>query len=876
MLRHRSAVLIALVIASCVLGTRAVAQETGTIQGTITRADGGAKLSGVAVRVQGTGLETVTGTDGSYTLTRVPAGEQTLLVRWVGFVPREAKVTVQAGAPVRADVALEARPIMLSEIVVSTASRAPERIVEAPAAVTQIDTRLAQSVSLTGQAPLVIANVPGVDVVQSGVNDINVNTRGFNSSLNRRVLVLQDGRDLAVAFLGSQEWNALSTSLDDMGRIEMVRGPGSALYGANAFSGVLSITTPAPREIVGTKMSIGAGELSTFRGDARHAGILADGRFGYKLSGGYNRSDTWSRSRTAIDSLDMRREYTPAVDPTTVPRNFERSPLNGQTLDPTTRAAIGDRKDLVNAYGTARFDYYANNGSIGTIEGGGSQVQNEIFVTGIGRVQILKAFRPWVRTNWAANNFNVMAWYSGRRAPDSTATSPTVNHRVLSSGARLADVSDIYHVEGQYNRGFAADRARVVVGASFRNYHEDTKGTLMDPANDNRNDKYYSGYGQLEYRPTRQLRLVGAARFDDGDLFKPQFSPKAGLVYAPTDRHSVRLTFNRAFQTPNYSEFFLRAAVAAPNPGPRTLEVGLENYFTAVRASAPAAATAANVPASLAWDFPAATQALALGNKNLDVEKVTGFEFGYKGDVSTRLFVTADFYYNRINNFVTDLLGAVNPDYPQYSLTSPTDVPTTLTNLDAALAAAGLPPTHPLRAPIPVLRANYLGLAAAFGNRLATLPTGERAVVVSYTNAGKVNERGVEVGLGVLLTNELKADGSYTFFDFSVVAGSQQVGDSLLPNTPKHKGSLGLSYNGRQGVDASISVKVVDQLNWAAGVFSGSIPSSQTVNVSLGYRLNNYVRVNLVATNVFDQQRYQLYGGSVIGRRVLGGITATF
>ena len=283
---------------------------------------------------------------------------------------------------------------------------------------------------------------------------------------------------------------------------------------------------------------------------------------------------------------------------------------------------------------------------------------------------------------------------------------------------------------------------------------------------------------------------------------------------------------------------------------------------------------AAIVPASLPWDFPATTQALALGNNDLDVEEVSGFEFGYKGDLSTRVFVTADFYYNRINNFVTDLLGAVNPDYPQYALTNPTDVPTTLTNLDAALAAAGLPATHPLRAPIPVLRANYLGLATAFGNRLATLPNGERSVVVSYTNAGKVDERGVEVGLGVLLTNELTLDGSYTFFDFSVK--SQQVGDSLLPNTPKHKGSVGLSYNGRQGLDASVSVKLVDKLNWAAGVFGGFIPSSQTVNASLGYRVNNNVRVNVVATNVFDQQRYQLYGGSVIGRRLLGGITATF
>ena len=110
-----------------------------------------------------------------------------------------------------------------------------------------------QSVSITGQAPVALQSVPGVDVVQSGVNDFNVNARGFNSSLNRRVLVLQDGRDLAIAFLGSQEWNGLTQPLEDLGKVEMVRGPGSALYGANAFSGVVNITTPTAREVIGTE-----------------------------------------------------------------------------------------------------------------------------------------------------------------------------------------------------------------------------------------------------------------------------------------------------------------------------------------------------------------------------------------------------------------------------------------------------------------------------------------------------------------------------------------------------------------------------------------------------------------------------------------------
>ncbi len=189
-------------------------------------------------------------------------------------------MTVEAGATVTADAGLEPVTISLSEIVVEGASRAPERIVEAPAAISVVPQEVLQSVSITGQAPVALQSVPGVDVVQSGVNDFNVNARGFNSSLNRRVLVLQDGRDLAIAFLGSQEWNGMTQPLEDLGKVEMVRGPGSALYGANAFSGVVNITTPLAREVIGTKLSVAGGELETLRGDLRHASVFAGDRFG--------------------------------------------------------------------------------------------------------------------------------------------------------------------------------------------------------------------------------------------------------------------------------------------------------------------------------------------------------------------------------------------------------------------------------------------------------------------------------------------------------------------------------------------------------------------------------------------------------------------
>jgi len=873
MRRTSSAVLpVLLVFFCCFLFTTtiAVAQETGAVAGTVTRAVEGSALSGVSVTVQATGQSTVTGPDGKYTLRRVPVGPQRIVFRWLGYRPTEVDVTVEPGATVTADAGMEAVTISLAEIVVQGASRAPERIVEAPAAISVVPPAVLQSASITGQAPVALQSVPGVDVVQSGVNDFNVNARGFNSSLTRRVLVLQDGRDLSIAFLGSQEWNGLTQPLEDLGKVEMVRGPGSALYGANAFSGIVNITTPTAREALGTKLSLAGGELETFRGDLRHASLFAGDRFGFRINAGYNRSDTWSRSRTAIDSLDLRREYADA-NGEPVGKSIEARPLNGESLDPVTRAATGDRDPLQNAYGSARFDYYANNGSVFTVDGGASQVQNELFVTGIGRVQVTKAIKPYARAALAADRYNLFAYWHSR-----TSTDPQYS---LQSGLALEERSDIFHVEGQNNWNFLEDRGRVVYGASYRNTRVNTSGTLMNLANDDRSDNMYSGYAQVEYKIVPQVRLVGAARVDDGDLFDTQFSPKGALVFSPNENHSFRFSVNRAFQTPNYSEFFLQVPVAQPSAGPATLETGIQNYYAAVRANIPAPALAGlTITDSLPWNFSPATQALALGNADLNVEKVTGWEVGYKGSLSNKAYITVDGYINKLRDFVTDLLPGVNPAYPSFSLTDGVDVPAELAALDARLALLGLPANHPLRAPIPQLLGGYAQIRAGTtlqgANALATLPDGSRAIVLSYTNAGRVTEKGVEIGVGYQFTPEFRGDVSFTGFDFTVK--SQQVGDQLLPDTPSKKGSLSLSYAGQQGLDANVTVRLVDGYPWAAGIFQGYVPSNEFVNVSAGYRVNNYLRVHATATNLFDQKRFQLYGGSVIGRRVLGGITATF
>ena len=237
----------------------AVAAQATTLRGTVARASDGQPLDGATVSVVGTPLAATTGLSGRFVLAGVPIGSQVLRVVRIGYAPLQRETVVDGLGRDSLAFVLTEFTITLADLTVTAVSRVPERLVSAPGAVASLDATTARDLALTGQPALALTTLPGVDVVQTDVQDFNINARGFNTVFNRRVLVLQDGRDLAIAFLGSQEWLGMSATMEDMVKIEFVRGPSAALYGANAFAGVLDLTTPTARETPGGRISLAAG-----------------------------------------------------------------------------------------------------------------------------------------------------------------------------------------------------------------------------------------------------------------------------------------------------------------------------------------------------------------------------------------------------------------------------------------------------------------------------------------------------------------------------------------------------------------------------------------------------------------------------------------
>lgn len=772
----------------------------GRIAGRITRSDGSG-IGGVIVQVVELSRAIVTEPDGSFSMD-VPEGTYSLQFVAGDQAATETNVRVTGGQTTTLNKEVDWRLSVAETITVYSASRRTERVVEAPAAVTVMAQEEIEAVAASGQAPRIIENAPGVDFTQSGLYDTNFNARGFNSSLNRRILTLIDGRDPAIAFLGAQEWAAVSFPLDEMQSVELIRGPGSALYGANAFSGVLNMTTRMPKDNPGGRLLLTGGDLDTRRADFRHAGGLG-GEWYYRLVGGYQQSGDFARSRNVTV------EYT-------VPC------ASASQINCLRREARPLAMEEVNVkFGGLRFDKHFANSNVFTVEGGYATLEGPVFQTGIGRVQVTDVERPWARVNYNMPHWNIGAYYDARKAE---------NQIALASGAGLYEDSHNAHAELQTNWDFMGGRTRVVGGVAWNNQQVDTANpqgfhTLMAEAKD---ETQQSVFGQVDFDVTDRLKLVGAARWDDSTLHEAQFSPKAAVVFSVNTNHTVRYGYNRAFQRPNYSELFLTAPAGAPVP------------LAALAGANPQSAPLAPVLTQLGFG---SLPILARGNENLDVEKVQSHELGYAGIFGGKVFVTFDVYQSNMTDFVTDLLPGVNPAFGAYQI--PTALPAAVrAGLDAFFTAA--------------LGANRGGL---------TTVNGAPALVFSYANAGEVDTRGAELAVNYYIGRNVVLDANYSHFDFEVK--DQRQGDRLLPNAPESKFNLGLAWRGPR-FDARVAYRWVEEFDWAAGVFVGTIPQYDVVNLAASYNINDRFRFGVDISNLFDDEHYEAFGGDLLSRRALG------
>jgi iron complex outermembrane receptor protein len=587
------------------------AQQAGRIQGVIKDSGGiGFPDISVALTRGETAVDSrVTDSRGVFAFEGVTPGKYVVSFKATDGNHYQMDAEVSPGATLSLEKEITGVLGTLASVTVVSASRETEKLIDAPAAITIVDTRNKDLYGGAGQIPSMLAAVPGAELAQIGLYGYNFNLRGMNEPLNRRVEVLVDGRDAGVPFLGHPEWSSLSFLSNDIAAIEVLSGPSAALYGQNAYNGVVSVTTSTPRESPGGEVRITGGQLETVKLDAKVNTRL--GRNWYlKAAAGYTGSSDFSRSR------NVTQEY-PGLPQEAIP-------------------LFTDHVDL--GSGLVRVDKYFGNQKMLTLEYGAQSLSGPVFLVGVGRF-LSNNFRDWTRAHLTVPGLDLSFYSNYRDSPD---------ERQLGSGVPVFENDANYQGDVQWNRHLG-ESTSVLAGGSYRYENVTTANyqgmqTLLSHAlSANRG----SVYGQLRHTLGKRLTLTGAYRMDASALYSTQYSPRASAVYRLSSTQSLFASYGHAFEAPNYAELYVY------------LPIGLPIDLSPVEASLQG--LTGGVPLGLG-----SVPIFAIGNEHLRVERVRSAEAGYKHVFPNRTLVTLGYYHNWMKDFISDLLPGVNPDYPPY------------------------------------------------------------------------------------------------------------------------------------------------------------------------------------------------------------------
>jgi iron complex outermembrane receptor protein len=586
--------------------------QTGRISGTVTDSTRAA-LPGTQVTVVGTRFTGVTDTGGRFSISGIPAGTYDIRVQRLGQKAQVVNgIVVKSGESTDLNVSLATVPLSLGGVVVS-ASRRAEKITDAPATITRIDAAAIQNTVGNSFAPA-LKEVKGIDFIQVGVTAVAINARGFNSAFNNRMLMMEDNRIAVLPENGLPVGTFTTIPKVDLAGIEVLVGPGSALYGPDASNGVLTLTTKDPREYPGTTLEAAGGIRNFVDVQGRQAGVFGLGRFGYKLTGEYQQAKDFSN------------------------KNFY-APVAGTT--PTPELTADWNTDVMR--GSGALVYYMPNLGRAELSAGASK-SNGIGQTSVGRNQLKDWQYRNVQLKYTNPNWFAQAYMTQSLSGDTYQLNAYSQNRARAANASLSDdsvrhLSD-FPAEGrlmaaELQNTFTVPQLnglRLTWGGQYRHDIVSSKRQwLVDrqTGKDILTDQK-GVYGQVDIPIIEQVRLVGAARYDDHDRYDSQFSPKAAILISPVEDQTFRVSYNRAFKSPSVLQYGFYFPDFSAGIG----VFGNADGFLIKNAAGTTIRTIAPI----------------------EPEKNDTWEVGYKGILANRLFLDVTGYRSNFKKFMSPLV----------------------------------------------------------------------------------------------------------------------------------------------------------------------------------------------------------------------------
>lgn len=372
--------------------------------------------------------------------------------------------------------------------------------------------------------PDLLRIVPGVDVARITANTWAISIRGFNYRYSGKVLVMIDGRSVYSPTFSGVFWDQQMVPLENIDRIEVIRGPGGTVWGANAMNGVINIITKSARDTQGGLMSAVAGNYDRAQGLVQYGGTAGNGAY-----------RVYSR-------------YTDSADSPSIPGR--------RAVDDSHSSQAGFRSD----WKLSDSDNLTVEGDwLGESEGQTiatmfySQFPNIYTIDDQVRVSAQNAVGQWTHTFANGSDLSTQAYFDRFRRFDQALN-------VVDTG----DVELRYHFH-------IGRRHDIVSGFDYRastlSYLDGYETAFRTP---HRVEDLSSGFIQDEIALTDSLALSLGAKLEENSYTSFEYEPSLRIAWSPSSRHTLWASVSRAIEQPSWlyaqSQFDV-ASVPIPGPG---------------------------------------------------------------------------------------------------------------------------------------------------------------------------------------------------------------------------------------------------------------------------------------------------------------------
>jgi iron complex outermembrane recepter protein len=419
----------------------------------------------------------------------------------------------------------------LGDIEVTTVSKDPQQVLRTPAAVfviTQEDIRRSGATSI----PEALRLAPGVEVAQTDGNHWSVAIRGFAGQFSKSLLVLVDGRSVYTPLFEGVYWDLPYVMLEDVDRIEVIRGPGGTIWGSNAVNGVINIITKKADNTHGTLATLGSGTVDQGTGAFRYGGTVGKD-FDYRIYG-------------------MGEIRGPEFHP------------DGDDFDHWRMGQMGFRTD----WKSGEKDTFT--------------VQGDIYRGESGESILIGSFFPPAETAEQGEDYvsggNLLARWQHTTGEGSDIQIQTYFDRTNRQDFELGETRDTFDVDFiQHLRIHTDQELTWGLGArvSPSNFIQTSQGVNFLPAK--QTDSIYSGFVQYELPIVRdKLTLTMGTKLEHNNFSGFDYQPSVRLLWTPTPHQSFWAAVTRAVRTPSrldqdvqfdiFDEFYTPSPGATPIP----------------------------------------------------------------------------------------------------------------------------------------------------------------------------------------------------------------------------------------------------------------------------------------------------------------------